>query len=522
MSVLIPETRATKFTGGNPADPAYWVKKLWLGKLATDSGIEIDEDTILTFSAVWAAVNIISGAIGFLPFNVYKRIDEKKKERVYNHPVYTLLHDRPNKYMSAQDFREILQSHILLWGNCYAEIERDKMGTPTALWPVLPNRIISKIINGILLYDVRAANNISVTLQANDILHCKGLGFDGLKGYSVIEYMANNVALGVASEKYSSKFFANDSTPAGLLQVEGSISKETKDELKKEWEIIHKGTDKQHQIAVMHSGLKYQSIGIPAKDAQLIESRKFSIIDVARWFSIPPHLLRDLDRATFSNIEHQGIEFVTFTLMRWLKKWEHECRYKFFDQESEKDYFAEFNVDGLLRGDIGARYTAYNIGRQAGFLCVNDIREKENMDYVEGGDTFLEPLNMQPVGTSPVDKSDELKNQRFYPVIYDSWRRIITKEVKALRTAPQNPVEFKNYAKDFYVRHTVFIEKVLLPVLSACFGGTNGKALEIGQRYAQDRMAELETATDINKLLDDWENKIPIELTKRILDMKGN
>lgn len=521
MSVLIPETRATKFSGGNPADPAYWVKKLWLGKLATDSGIEVDEDTILTFSAVWAAVNIISGAIGFLPFNVYKRIDEKKKERIYKHPVYDLLHNRPNKYMSAQDFREVLQSHILLWGNCYVEIERNGARIPFALWPVLPNRIIPRIVNHNLIYEVKAADNTIVNLQANDVLHCKGLGFDGLKGYSVIEYMANNAALGMAAEKYSSKFYANDSTPSGLLTTDAPITKETKDGIKTDWETIHKGTDKQHQIAVLHSGLKYQSIGIPAKDAQLIESRKFSVVDVARWFSIPPHLLRDLERATFSNIEHQGIEFVTFTLMRWLKKWEHECNYKLFD-ESEKDYFTEFNVDGLLRGDTTARYTAYNIGRQAGFLCVNDIREKENMDYVEGGDTFLEPLNMQPVGTPPQDKSDELKNQRFYPVIYDSWRRIVTKEVKALRDAAKNPAEFKNYTKDFYVRHINFIEKALLPVLSACFGETNGKAIEISRRYAQDRMAELEATTDINKTLDDWENKIPIELTKRILDMKDD
>jgi len=318
----------------------------------------------------------------------------------------------------------------LLWGNAYVHIELNGAGRPIALCPLMPNKVEPKVVEisgeKILVYEVQQAGP-TTHIFYDEILHIPGLGWNGLKGYPVIRYCAENFGLGLSAEKHSANFFGNDSTPTGLLKTEQALNKETKDLIEKQWKEKHSGLDKKFDIAVLHSGLEYQQIGIPAKDAQLIEARKFGVNDISRWFQIPAHFLSDLEKATFSNIEHQGIEFVVWTLAKWLKKWEQESDYKLFSAAERQRYYTEFNVDALLRGDIGARYRAYAIGREKGWLSANDIREKENMNPIEGGDTYLEPLNMQPVGSKPED------NSRSYDILYeDTWSRIVKKEVNAL------------------------------------------------------------------------------------------
>lgn len=507
--------RATKYTGGNPASSQYWVKKLFGVSDTTLSGVTVDTDTALKYSAVWSAVNIISGAVGFLPMMIYKRIDARSKEPIINHPAYNLLHSRPNPYMDALTFKETLQAHVLIWGNGYAEIERDGAMRPKALWPLLPNRVVPKVVDGTLVYDVANIDNQgrAARLPFDNVLHIKGLGFDGLKGYPVIEYMAENLGLGIAAERNASAFFGNDSSPTGILHTDDVLNKETKEKLEKDWEEKHKGLDERYRVAILHSGLKWQQIGVDAKQSQLIESRKFSISDIARWFTIPPHMIAQLDRATFSNIEHQGIEFVTWTLLKWLRRWELECGYKLFRSDEQSNIFPEFLVDALLRGDTKARYDAYNVGRQAGFLSVNDIRGKENMNPVDGGDVYLEPLNMKSVG-------QDNETDSFRDLFKSTWQRIITKEVKAIRKALKKPEDFIDWLDDFYAKHTEHVSSVIKPVLEACNKDSQGIET-LANDYVGRQLSTIKTAFEeknVDSILTVWEAELPQELTEKVLN----
>ena len=228
------EKRATWLTGGNPQSPQYWVKKLF-GALETSTGIEVDEDRALTYSAVWAAINIISGAVGFLPFLVYKR-NKNNRERQPEHPVYKLLHDRPNPYMDALTFQETLQGHVLSWGNAYAEIERGGDTKPKYLWPLLPNRTKAEVVNNTLRFEVRDKDGKIRYLPYENVLQIKGFGFDGITGYSVINYAAESLAFGLAAEKYGAKFFGNNASPGGVLEHPETLSDKALDHLKEQWE----------------------------------------------------------------------------------------------------------------------------------------------------------------------------------------------------------------------------------------------------------------------------------------------
>jgi HK97 family phage portal protein len=483
---------AIKTGGGNPQAPQYWLKKLF-GANTTISGMEMSEDIALKYSAVWAAVNIISGAVGFLPLLTHKRVGEGK-ERAVNHKVYDLLKTRPNPYMDSHTFKEVLQAHALLWGNGYAEIEYDNRGTPIALWPLLPNQTEPKVVDGKLTYVVHQTNG-DVSLSYTQVLHLKGLGFDGIRGYPVIQYAAENIALGMAAEKNAAAFFGNDSSPTGVLTTDTALKLETKNQIEQAWEEKHKGLDKKYRIAVLHSGLKWQQMGVDAKSAQLLESRKFGINDIARWFNIPPHMLADLDRATFSNIEEQGINFVMWTLNKWLIKWSLECDYKLFNAAERKIYFTEFLTDALLRGNTESRYKAYQIGlggnNNPGFITINEVRSKENLPPDPDGNKLFMPNYGGQKDLSAVTNS--------------AWQRIITKETKALRKALKKPEQFLQWADEFYAKHKEFAIAVLKPIFQV-------SAIDdfeaVVASYINGHKAELKEAFELNdteSLLTEWE-----------------
>jgi len=391
--------RSILIAGGNPQTPQYWVKKLFGRGFDSWSGIEIDEDLALTISALWNGVNIIAGAIGFLPLKLYQETSQGREE-ARNNDLYYLMHDRPNELMDAQTFRQTLMAHVLLWGNGYAEIEWNNAGKAIALWPILPNRCRPKVLDGrSIVYEVDLADGRQAYLAAENVLHIKGLGSDGLKGYSVITYAANSLGLAMAAEKHGAVFFKNDASPTGVIELppEASLDEKARKNLEQSWNEGHQGLDKKHRIAIFEEGMKWHQIGISPEDAQLLQTRKFSVTDVARWLDLPPHMLKELDRATFSNIEQQALEFITWTMLKWFKCWEHECNYKLIGR-SKPDLFFEFKPDALLRADTLKRYQAYNTGRQGGWLTVNEIRRFDNMNPVKGGDTLLVPLNMTTIG----------------------------------------------------------------------------------------------------------------------------
>jgi len=443
------ERRATKVTGGNPQTLQYWVKKLF-GARESTSGIAIDEDTALRYSAVWDAVNIIAGAIGMLPMMVYRR-DKNAKTKTAEHPVYKLVHDRPNPYMDALTFMETLQGHVLTWGNGYAEIERVGSGRPIALWPVTPNRTAPTLSQDgkDFYYRITKVDGSQTTVAYRNMLHIKGLGFNGLQGYPVIEYAADSLGLGMAAEKYAAKFYANDASPGGVLRHPENLSPDAKTRLADAWNAEHKGLDNVSRVAILEEGMEWQAIGIPPESARLVETLKFTIADVARWYHIPLHMLSELERATFSNIEHQGIDFVVWTLTRWLRRWEMECNYKLFSDREYGTYFTEFLVDALLRGDTKSRYEAYRVAILGGWFGRHEAREKENLNPVDGLDTFLEPINYKPVGTPWPEKIVPRNLLRLNELLQTSWQRILTKEINTLRTALKKPAQFLSRADTF-------------------------------------------------------------------------
>jgi len=365
----------------------------------TSSGKPVNETTAMQMTAVYSCVRILSETVAGLPLNVYKYNDSGGKEKAYKHPLYRLLHDEPNPEMTSFAFRETLMSHLLLWGNAYAQIIRNARGEVIALYPLMPNKMtVDRDQSGRLFYlyqrgteDPKTLGSDSrVYLAPTDVLHIPGLGFDGLIGYSPIAMAKNAIGLAIATEEYGAKFFANGAAPSGVLEHPGTIKDPQR--VKESWNSAYQGSANAHKIAVLEEGMKYMPIGIAPEQAQFLETRKFQINEIARIFRVPPHMLADLEKSSFSNIEQQSLEFVKYTLDPWVVRWEQSmCRVLF--SESEKPaYFIKFNVDGLLRGDYASRMSGYATARQNGWMSTNDIRELENLDRISpdlGGDLYL-------------------------------------------------------------------------------------------------------------------------------------
>jgi HK97 family phage portal protein len=388
--------------------PDSWMWEAF-GASRTGSGVDVSPESAMRLSAVWAAVRLISETVSTLPLHVYERGDSVGTRADSNRVAQLLAN--PSPMLSGMAFREVLQGHVLLWGNAYAAILRNGAGEPVELVPVLPQFVrVSLTARRRLVYDVvLPGNNLPIRLDQADMIHVAGLSFDGIKGLSVVRYAAQAIGLGIAAEAYGATFFGNASQPAGYISVPEKLTKEQAQVLREQWQSIYGGTANAHKTAVIPGGGTFNKITIPNNEAQFLESRKFQITDIARWFRVPPHMIGDLERATFSNIEHQSLEFVQHCIRPWLVRWEQELNRKLFPpvpvalgQGDEivtgpSPFYAEFNVDGLLRGDLKTRSDYYVKARQWGWLSVNDIRRKENLPPVDGGDVYLSPLNMQPL-----------------------------------------------------------------------------------------------------------------------------
>ena len=369
----------------------------------TTSGKSVNERTAMQMTAVYSCVRILAEAVAGLPLHLYQYTDSGGKEKALNHSLYFLLHDEPNPEMSSFVFRETLMTHLLLWGNAYAQIIRNGKGEIIGLYPLMPNRMrIDRDNKGDLRYSYTKYSDegpfpkgIAVSLRPSDVLHIPGLGFDGLVGYSPIAMAKNAIGLAMATEEYGAKFFANGAAPGGVLEHPGTIKDPQK--VKESWNRAYQGSANSHQVAVLEEGMKYQPIGISPEQAQFLETRKFQINEIARIFRVPPHMIGDLEKSSFSNIEQQSLEFVKYTLDPWVIRWEQAISRALLRPDEKKLFFAKFNVDGLLRGDYVSRMNGYATARQNGWMSANDIRELENLDRIPGelgGDLYLINGNM--------------------------------------------------------------------------------------------------------------------------------
>ncbi len=394
----------------------------------TTSGKPVNEQTAMQTTAVYACVRILAEAIASLPLHVYEYQEDGGKQMVHDHPLYYLLHDEPNPEMTSFVFRETLMSHLLIWGNAYAQIIRDGSGRVLGLYPLLPNKMDVQRDDRGNLYYVYSRNSDEnptfkeygdIRLKAEDVLHIPGLGFDGLIGYSPIAMAKNAVGMTLACEEYGASFFANGANPGGVLEHPGVLKDPSK--VRESWNSVYRGVNNAHKIAVLEEGMKYQQIGIPPEEAQFLETRKFQINEIARLYRIPPHMVGDLEKSSFSNIEQQSLEFVKYTLDPWVIRWEQSLQRALLLPGEKGKYFIKLNVDGLLRGDYQSRMNGYAVGRQNGWLSANDIREMENLNPIpdeEGGNLYLINGAMTKLAdagafaeTSEQEEAEEQENQ---------------------------------------------------------------------------------------------------------------
>ena len=377
----------------------------WFFFGGSSSGKAVNERSAMQMTAVYACVRVLSESIAGLPLHLFRYNREGNgKMRDFNHPLAGLLHDAPNPEMTSFVFRETLMTHLLLWGNAFAQIIRNGRGQVVALYPLMPDRMeVCRDGNGEIYYLYTKATDENpkikeygtVRLRKENVMHIPGLGFDGLVGYSPIAMAKNAIGMAIACEEFGAKFFANGASPSGVLEHPGTIKDPQR--VREAWQSQFGGSSNAGKVAVLEEGMKYSPIGISPDQAQFLETRKFQIDEIARIFRVPPHMIGDLEKSTFSNIEQQSLEFVKYTLGPWVSRWEQAMSQSLLTPEERTRYEIHFNVDGLLRGDYESRMNGYAVGRQNGWLSAHDIRELGNMNRIpeeEGGDLYLINGNM--------------------------------------------------------------------------------------------------------------------------------
>lgn len=363
------------------------------------AGKVVNETTALSYISVFSCVNVISETMASLPLHLYHESEKSGRRKAREKKLYDLLHSTPNEEMTSFTFRLVLQACLLLWGNGYAFIDWGQDGQPRGLYPLHPSKVNPKRnpVTKKIYYEVSAEDGKIITLSKSQMFHLIGFSLDGLKGLSIIGLAREAIGLGLAAEEYGSRFFSNGAKPLGVLEHPAELGDEALKHLRSSWDEMHKGLENSHKVAILEEGMTYKQIGIPPEDAQFLETRKFQLEEIARLYRVPLHLVGNLDKATFSNIEHQDIGYAKHTIRPWAVRWEQTLNWKLLTKEERQEFYAEYNLDGILRGDMKSRYEAYNIGRQNGWLSGNDIRQKENQDRVDGLDTYLVNGNMIPV-----------------------------------------------------------------------------------------------------------------------------
>lgn len=363
------------------------------------SGQSVDELRAMQTSAVYACVRVLAETIASLPCYLYKR-EKEMRVPAREHPLFEALHDMPNYEMSSFTFREVMMTSLLLYGNAYARIIKDKAGHVKELWYMKPQNMqverdtTTKRIKYTYSDD---KDNRTYVYKPEQVFHVVGLSYDGIKGLSPIDQAREAVGLALATEEYGARFFGNGARPGGVLEHPGVVKDPEK--LRESWNKVYQGTRNSNKVAVLEEGMRYHEIGLSPEASQFLETRKYQLNEICRIFRVPPHLVGDLERSTFSNIEHQSIEFVMYTIRPWLVRWEQAIYKSLLSEQERQLYFAKFKVEGLLRGDYSTRMSGYATARQNGWMSVNEIRALEEMNPIsddKGGNDYLINGNMVP------------------------------------------------------------------------------------------------------------------------------
>lgn len=435
------KTLVSRATPENPRfslnDPAAW--DMFTGGQQSSAGINVNYESALTYSPWWRGVNLISRDVAKLPMAIYRRNGEGK-ERDTQHPAYRLLRYKPNREMTAFVFRQTLQAHALNDGNGYAFIFRAGDGTPLELVPLLPEKVTPVRENGSLQYVLSVGSEMR-RIDPSNILHIKGLSFDGLVGYSLWQKAKQSIGLGMASEQFGSRYFSNGAEPRAVIEHPAKLSEKAAANLRNSWNSMHQGIENSHKIAILEEGMKINAFSNNARDAQLLETRQFQIRDIANWLGVPPHKLGDTTRTAFASLEQENQSYLDDAVDPWLVNWEEECREKLLTEEEKvsDSHVIEFIRNALVRADLTARANYYRTalgGRP--WMTQNEVRGRENMNPMEGGDTILEPLNMGDNGGAD-NQPDPIASEAARQSLIDTVRRMVRRLTTAIQRATDKP-----------------------------------------------------------------------------------
>jgi len=383
------------------SDEKAWNPSLWrlIGSQAL-SGETVTEETALTYSAVWNAVSLISGTVSCLPLHLLRK-ENRKTIRATDKRLFHILHTQFNPYMTAQVGREVGMAHILTWGNCFYEIVRNGVGEISALWPIPPNRVDIDWKDGVLIYRIRVDGK-EIILTREHVLHVSGLGFDGYRGYSVIAMARKSIGLGMAMETFGSLYFGNGTHPGVVVTHPNQLSPQAHENLKSSLAEAHSGLGQSHRLLLLEEGMKIEKIGIPPEDSQFLEFRQFQIPEIARWYNLPPHKLKDLTKSSFSNIESEQRSFFTDSILPWLIRLEQNYDMQLLTEPERyrQGLYTRHNADGILRANADERAAYYTKMFGIGAMSINEIREKEDWDpdpspYAD--EHFIPANNMVPL-----------------------------------------------------------------------------------------------------------------------------
>jgi HK97 family phage portal protein len=454
---------------------AKWLNYLdSLGSAESASGVAVNEDSAMTAASVVACLRVLSTTMAMLPLPVYRRLQTGGKERAYDHPLYTILHDSPNNYQTAYEFRQQMMMHLLLYGNHYSLMDFDpQIGIIRGLIPFPePARMEVALFGTEPRYQYTRQDGSKLVFTQNEVLHFRGMSSNGLMGVNLMDTGRDQIGLALALQAFAGRFFKNGANIGGVLEHPGTLSADAQNRLRAGWEKAYSGVTNAHKVAILEEGMKYTRMGATPEEAQALESRKFQTLEVARIFGVPPHMIGDLERATFSNIEHQGIEFVTYCLSPWCKLIEQRIWKQLLNDVEKQSMFAEFNVSALMRGDYKSRQEGLAIQRQNGIINADEWRELESFNPIGGtdGTTYMVIGNMMPVGqkkdeppkADPEDDKDEKddkedpKDRAFNILLADAVTRICKREATDLQR------------KDFdIVRHEEYVRTVMEPIYKA-------------------------------------------------------
>jgi len=389
-SMSVPEKRSVQDADLSPIrNPKQWLLDVF-GQ-SSSAGKNVTEETAVNLSAVWACVRILGNFVGMPPWSVYKLEANGNKMKDANHPINSLIHSEPNTFMTSFSWRRVMQIHASLWGNGYSIIHRDKYGRVGELELVdHPTKVRVFKYKNRLWYEVKGYD---LPFAASEIFHIAGPGYDGISGKSMLSVAREAVGFGLAVQEFGSRFFANGSNMDGVLSVPGKLDAAVRDRIKDDWEKKYTGLDKSHGIGILEGGLQYTRIGIPPEDSQFLQSREFSQEEIARFFDIPPHKIALMKNATYTNIEHQAMEFMTDTMMPWYIAWEQEADRKLFAEREKGRQYTKFNLAAYMRGDAKSRAQFMRVMTDSGIMSINEARALEDMNKIDNGDKHLVQVN---------------------------------------------------------------------------------------------------------------------------------